>query len=129
LLSDLGNCTYYIPGPYGNLNELPVHGPMAEAEAETEFAMEAALTREETLLAEETPAPPRGDERYGDKECELDDLASVDESATRDETMSDTEFSRMLSLVKAQMTTYCRSVISTEFNRRVISLSTFVIRT
>jgi len=58
LLSDLGNRTYYIPGPHGNLNELPVHGPMAEAEAETEFAMEAALTREETLLAEETPAPP-----------------------------------------------------------------------
>jgi hypothetical protein len=65
---------------------------MAGAEAETEFAIEAALTREETLLAEETPAPPRGDERYSDKECKLNDLASVDESATRDETMSDTEF-------------------------------------
>ncbi len=92
MLSDLGNRTYYIPGPHGNLNELPVHGPMAEAEAETEFVIEATLTREETPPAEETPAPPGGDERYGDKQCELDDLASVDESATRDETMSNTEF-------------------------------------
>lgn len=92
LLSDLGNRTYYIPEPYGNLNELPVPGPMAEAEAESEFAMEAVLTREETLLAEETPAPPGGDERYGDKECELDDLASVEEPATRDEAISDAEF-------------------------------------
>ena len=72
----------YIPGPYGNLNELPVPEPMAEAEAETEFAMEAALTREEILLAKETPAPPSIDERYSDKECQLDHLASVNESVT-----------------------------------------------
>ena len=55
MLSDLGNRTYYILGPHGNLNELP----MAEAEAKAEFEMEAALTREETLLAKEMPTPPR----------------------------------------------------------------------
>lgn len=38
---------------------------MAEAEAETEFAMEAALMREEILLAKEMLAPPGIDERYG----------------------------------------------------------------
>lgn len=92
MLSDLGNHKYYIPGPHRNLHELPVPGPMADTEAETECAMEAAPTREETLLAEEAPAPPGGDERYGEKGCELDDLASVDESSTRDEAMSDAEF-------------------------------------
>ena len=92
MLSDLRNHTYYIPGPHGNLNELPVPKPIAEAEAETEFAIEAALTREETLLAKETPAAPGGDERYSDKEYKLDDFTSVDKSATRDETISDAEF-------------------------------------
>ena len=92
LLSDLGNHTYYIPGPHGNLHEFPIPGLMAETEAETEYAMEAALMREETLPAEEVLAPPGGDERYGDKECELDDLASIDKSPTRDEMMSDAEF-------------------------------------
>lgn len=61
-MSDLGNYRYYIPGPHGNLNELPVPGPIAEAEAETEFAMEgeiamgAAVIREYTVMAEEAPA-------------------------------------------------------------------------
>jgi hypothetical protein len=98
LLSDLGNYTYYIPGPHGNLNELPIPGPIAEAEAETEYAMEgeiatgAAMIREETLPAGETPTPLGGDEGHSDKECRLDELASVDMSATGDETMSDAEF-------------------------------------
>ena len=34
LLSDLRNYRYYIPGPHGNLNELPAPGPIAETEAE-----------------------------------------------------------------------------------------------
>ncbi|KAH8163698.1 hypothetical protein CIB48_g4563 [Xylaria polymorpha] len=100
LLSDLGNYTYYILGPHGNLNELPIPGPIAEAKAETEYAiegeiaMEAAMIREETLPAEETPTPlgVGGDEGHSDKECRLDELASVDMSAARDETMSDAEF-------------------------------------
>jgi hypothetical protein len=100
LLSDLGNYTYYIPGPHGSLNELPVPGLMteAEAEAETEYAMEgeitmeAAMIREETLPAGETPTPLGGGEEHSDKECRLDELASVDMSATEDETISDAEF-------------------------------------
>ncbi|KAG9231520.1 hypothetical protein BJ875DRAFT_444023 [Amylocarpus encephaloides] len=88
LLSDLGNYTYYIPGPNGNLNELPIPGPITDTEAETEYVMEAAMIREETLPAEETPTPLRGD---GDKDCRLDESASVD-STTGDETMSDAEF-------------------------------------
>ena len=55
----------YIPGPYGKLKELPIPEAMAEAEAETEFAMEAALMREEILLAKEMLAPPGIDEKYG----------------------------------------------------------------
>lgn len=57
LLSDY---RHHIPGPHGNLNELPVPGPIAEAEAETEFAMEgeiaigAAVIRE---MAEDMPTP------------------------------------------------------------------------
>ena len=54
--------------------------------------MEAALTREETLLAEETPAPPEGDERYRDKQCELGDLTGINAFATRHERMSDAEY-------------------------------------
>jgi hypothetical protein len=92
LLSDLGNYRYYIPGPHGNLNGLPVPGPIAEAEAETEFAMGAAVIREETLLAEEAPTALRGDEGHGDEKCELGELASIDASATGDETISDAEF-------------------------------------
>jgi hypothetical protein len=65
---------------------------MAESKVETECATEAALTKEQSLLDEETLAPPGGDERYGDKEYELDDLASVDEPATGDEAMSYAEF-------------------------------------
>jgi len=91
LLSDLGNYRYHIPGPHGNSNELPVPSPIAEAEAETEFAMEgeiamgAAVIREYTVMAEEAPAAPGGDERLSDEECEHGDLASVDASAIGDE--------------------------------------------
>ncbi|TVY13081.1 hypothetical protein LARI1_G008506 [Lachnellula arida] len=98
LLSDLGNYRYYIQGPHGNRNELPIPGPIAEAEAETEFAMEgeiaigAAVIREETLMAEEALTALRGDEGHGDEECELGELASVDAFATGDETISNTEF-------------------------------------
>jgi hypothetical protein len=92
LLSDLGNYTYYIPGPHGNLNELPIPGPMAEAETETEYAIEAAMIREETLPAEETPTPLGGNEERSDKEHRFDKFASVDMSAIGDETMSEAEF-------------------------------------
>jgi hypothetical protein len=97
LLSDLGNYRYYILGPHGNLKELPVPGPIAKAEAETEFTMEGkiaigAAVIKETLMAEEAPTALRGDEGYGDEECELGELASVDASATGDETISDVEF-------------------------------------
>jgi hypothetical protein len=43
LLNDLGNYRYYIPGPHGNLNEIPIPGPISEAEAETEYAMEEEM--------------------------------------------------------------------------------------
>jgi hypothetical protein len=98
LLSDLGNYRYYIPGPHGNLNELPVPRPITNAEAEVEFAIEveiamgAAVIREETLIAKEAPTVLRGDEGHGNKEFELGELASVDTSATGDKTISDTEF-------------------------------------
>jgi hypothetical protein len=97
-LSDLGNYRYYIPGPHGNLNELPVPRPITNAKAEMEFSMEgeiamgAAVIREETLMAEEAPTALRGDEGHGDKKCELGELASVDASATGDKTISDAEF-------------------------------------
>jgi hypothetical protein len=55
LLSDLGNYIFYIPGPHRNLNKLPIPGPIAEAETETEYVIEIIIIREETLSAEETP--------------------------------------------------------------------------
>jgi hypothetical protein len=98
LLSDLGNYRYYILGLHKNLNELPVSRPIINAEAEIEFvikgeiAIRAAVIREETLIAEEAPTALRGDKGHGNKECELGELASVNASATRDETISDAEF-------------------------------------
>jgi hypothetical protein len=80
LLSDLGNYIYYIPGPHGNLNELSIPGPIAEAEAEMEYAIEGeielggSMIREETLLARKMPTPLRGNEGHSDKECWLDEL-------------------------------------------------------
>jgi hypothetical protein len=97
LLSDLGNYRYYILGLYGNLNELPVLGPIVEVEAEIESVMEGkivmgvAVIREETLMTEEALIALRGDEGHGDEECELGELANVDAPATRDETISDGE--------------------------------------
>jgi hypothetical protein len=98
LLSDLRNYTYYIPGPHGSLNELPVPGLMTEAEAETEYVMEGeiimegAMIREETLPARETPTPLGVNGEHSDKECRLDELISVDMFVTEDETISDAEF-------------------------------------
>ena len=98
MLNNLRNYRYYIPDPHANLNELPVPGPITEAEAEMEFAMQgeiatgAAVIRKETLIAEEAPTALRGDEGHGDEECELGELASVDTSATGDETINDAEF-------------------------------------
>jgi hypothetical protein len=80
LLSDLGNHTYYIPGPRGNLNKLPDLAPAARAEAETEFATGAVVMREETT----ENCKWRRSEEY-----ELRELASVDESTSGDETISD----------------------------------------
>ena len=96
MLSDLRNYRYYIPGPYRNLNKLPVPRPITEAEAKIEFAIEgeiaigATMIREETLIAEEALTTLRSDEGHGDKECELNELASVDTSTTGDEMISDT---------------------------------------
>jgi hypothetical protein len=97
LLSNLGNYTYYILGPHGILNELPIPGLIAEVEAEMEYAIEGeigieAVAREETLPAAETPTRLGDDEGHSDKECRLDELASVDMSATGDDTISDAEF-------------------------------------
>jgi hypothetical protein len=98
LLSDLGNYTYYIPGPHGSLNELPVPVLMTEAEAEMEYIiegeiiMEGAMIREETLPARETLTPLRVNGEHSDKECRLDKLISVDMFIMEDETISDAEF-------------------------------------
>lgn len=64
---------------------------MAEAETETEYAIEAAMIREKTLPAEETPTPLGGNEGRSDKEHRFDKFASVDVSAIGDETMSEAE--------------------------------------
>lgn len=98
MLSDLRNYTYYILRPHGNLNELPIPGPIAEAKAETEYTIEreivieATIIREETLLAKETLIPLRGNEGHSDKERRLDELVSVNISTTGDKTMSNAEF-------------------------------------
>jgi hypothetical protein len=80
LLSDLGNYTYYILGPHGKLVQVPILGPMIEDRAETEYTIEG-----------ETPTPLGSDKGCSDKECRLGKLASVDGSATGDETMSNSE--------------------------------------
>ena len=54
--------------------------------------MEGAIVIEETLPAEETPTSLGGDEGHSDRESRLGELASIDVSATGDETMSDSEF-------------------------------------
>jgi hypothetical protein len=87
----LGNHIYYILGPHGNLNKLPDPAPIARAKAETEFATGAVVIREETLMANEVPTATEDYERRRNRECELGELASVDESAIGDETISDAE--------------------------------------
>lgn len=68
-----------------------------EAEAETEFAtqeeiaMGAVVMGEETLFVDEVPTAAEGGERHRDEECERDDRASADGSATGDETRSDAQ--------------------------------------
>jgi hypothetical protein len=89
LLSDLGNHTYYILGPYGNLNKLPNPAPIARAKAETEFAMGAVVMREETLMVDKAPTATKDCNCRCSKEYELCELASVGESALGDETISD----------------------------------------
>jgi hypothetical protein len=91
-LSNLGNYIYYIPRPYRNINKLPIPGPMAKAETETEYAIEAAIIREETLSAKETPTPLRGNKGRSDKEHRFDKFISVNMSAIRDKTISEAEF-------------------------------------
>ena len=83
LLRDFENHTYYIPGPFANLNELPE--PASTTEADTDFVMEE---REEAPVAEELPTAAEAGE------CELGELASTYESidsATGDETISEDE--------------------------------------
>jgi hypothetical protein len=54
--------------------------------------MEAAMIREETLPARETPTPLRGNKEHSDKECRLNELVSVDMFVTEDKTISNAEF-------------------------------------
>ena len=92
LLSDLRNYRYYLPRPYENLNELLAPRSVAKAEVGTEFTMGAAVAREETLPAEETSTCLGDDEGHSDKECKLDELASVESiSAIGDDIISDAE--------------------------------------
>jgi hypothetical protein len=79
-LSDLGNYIYYILGPHGKLVQVPILGPMIGDRAETEYTIEG-----------ETLTPLGGDEGCSNKERRLGKLASVDGSATGDETMSNGE--------------------------------------
>ena len=58
MLSDLRNYRYYIPRPHENLNELPAPGSIAEAEAGTEFTMEAPVRQTSRfILSVENPLP------------------------------------------------------------------------
>jgi hypothetical protein len=67
------------------------------AEAETEFATQGEIAMgaveivEETLFVKEIPTAAKGGERHCDEECELDDRANADGSATGDETRSDAQ--------------------------------------
>jgi hypothetical protein len=76
-----------------NLNKLPDPAPVVGAEAETEFATGTVVIREETPIADEMPIITEDYKRRCNEECELGELASVDESATGDETISDAEVS------------------------------------
>jgi hypothetical protein len=89
LLSDLGNHTYYILRPYRNLNKLPDPIPIARAKAKTEFVTGAVVIREETLIADKVLTATEDYERRCNRKYELSELASVNESATGDETISD----------------------------------------
>ncbi|KAH7333532.1 hypothetical protein BKA65DRAFT_553896 [Rhexocercosporidium sp. MPI-PUGE-AT-0058] len=78
IASRLGLPLHFGSSTRGNLIELP---PIAEAEAEMKFAMGAAVIREETLMVEGAQTAFRGG----------DELASIDASATGDETIIDGE--------------------------------------
>jgi hypothetical protein len=83
---------YYILGPHGKLVQIPVPGPIAEARAETEDAIEGESIIEETLPAKETPNPLGSSKGFSDKEYRLGKLAIIDGSAAGDKTISDSEF-------------------------------------
>ena len=73
-------------------DKLPHPGSAAKVEAETEFATQGTgAMEEETLFVAEMPTSANGHEERYDEECELDDRASTAESATRDETRSNTQ--------------------------------------
>jgi hypothetical protein len=64
--------------------------PIAKARTETEFATQGeTLIGEETLFVDEVPTAAEAGERRHYREFELDELASANESATGDETISD----------------------------------------
>jgi hypothetical protein len=75
-----------------NLDKLPNPAPVVRAEAKTEF--EAVVMREETLMVDEVPTATENYKRRYNEECELGELASVDESTTGDETISDAKVSK-----------------------------------
>jgi hypothetical protein len=87
----LGNHIYYILRPYRNLNKLPDLAPIARAKAKTEFATRAVVIREETLIADKVLTATKDYERRCNRECKLSELASVNESAIRDKTISNTK--------------------------------------
>jgi hypothetical protein len=92
LLSDLRNYMFYILGPYGNLNELPIPRPITKAETETEYIIEIIIIKEKILSAEEILIFLRGNKRYSNKEYRFDKFASINISIIRDKTISKTEF-------------------------------------
>jgi len=90
LLSNLGNYTYYILRPYRNLNKLLNLALIARAKAEMEFEIGAVVIRKETLIVDEVPTAIKDYKRCCSKEYELYKLVSVNKSAIRDKTISNT---------------------------------------
>jgi hypothetical protein len=72
------------------LNKLPNLIPIAKAKAKTEFAIGAIIIREETLIVDKVPTTTKDCQRRYSKEYRLCKLASVNKSAIRDKTISDT---------------------------------------
>jgi hypothetical protein len=86
LLSDLGNYTFYIPGPNVNLKKLPDPAPVVRDEAETEFATEPVVTKERMSTVDKVPTASKNYKGRCNKECEVNESTSADESAMGEKT-------------------------------------------